>query len=297
MFVRGNYCKKVVAPLFYAKEGGIVTMSDEPTQASDGPVAITDNPSAPDTEAVEKGSTGSAPVQDHRDVLAELDKLDPKTLFNHPLVKGELARRTKSAQDQAYYRGRQAALTEAEKQHREIEAGRLIEEGDEYEIGRRTKEEYRRRKELEPILQQAREEAFQQGHSQGYTSGLGELGAALQELPHWKAMSREEQAAFYDDAGAPREFLHKVLHEGISRGMNAELKKIQEKQVQEDEVEARSNASSPVVSVGSHAAAFKDADAIHRAYSEGQLGIKGDLYGDVARKRYVEALARFGETP
>ena len=110
-------------------------------------------------------------------------------------------------------------------------------------------------------------------------------------------MSSEEKDAFYEDAGAPREFLKKVLHDGISRGMNTELKKIQEKQVQEDEVEARKREPSPTVSEGSPVATFKDVDEVHRAYSDGRLGVKGDRHGDVARKRYADALSRFGETP
>ena len=213
------------------------------------------------------------------------------------MIANELARRTKSAQDRAYYQGHQAALAAAARSRQQQDMQKLLEEGDEYEIGARFKAEALKRKELDPQLEASRKAGHDDGFSRGYSTGLGELGAALEDVPFWQEMSRVEREAFMEDTGAPRDFLTRVLAEGISRSTNKELKKLQEKQVREAEIEARAGEPSPTVAVGSPSASFKNTDDVNRAYAEGRLGTENNPHGGEARKRYIEALARFGETP
>jgi hypothetical protein len=251
-------------------------MADE-TQASAGAVATPDNPSPTPEAGAEKGSAAAATPQEHRDIdiaetLAKLDpkqrseilgKLDPGWLLEHPGVKSTLARHAKSEADKAVSRLEKKLQVDRERER--------IKTADPYEVGQELQRRLAEQDQTGLLRDQIRQEVGTEAYDAGYKAAYQEVSLALDDLPHWKGMDRDERQRFIEAQPQFSKFLASVLAEGVTRetrrALDSQLKKAQERQEREDEVEARTAEQSP--NLGSNTPAASDQEFI-AAYARGE---------------------------
>lgn len=235
------------------------------------PQAVEDNSSL--TPSVEQGSGAVEEVsQEHRTDWEEVDadtllqshpklkELDPEKLVKSvPALNSYLARKAKSEADKAVnaavqrkeaeYQAEQARIQSAQ---REAELDRFLEEGDPNEIAEWLRTDRKRKKELSPVLEQVRQMGRTEGYESGQLAELRNTSATLEEVfPHWKGMSLDQRKDYMAGFNEPREFLIKLVNDGIEKAVEARLKATKGKVQAEEEIEGRKQEKSPVLGGGS----------------------------------------------
>ena len=247
-------------------------MPDTIDQASGSTSTVVDDNLSPIViDSGEQGSsTEDAASQEHRDwsdvdadeLLQSHPKLkdvDPEKLVaSNAALKSLFARRAKSEADKAVnaalarrdaeYQARQAQIQATQ---REAELDRFLEEGDPNEIADWLRTDRKRKKEMSPVLEQVRQIGRTEGYESGQLAELRNTSATLEEVfPHWRGMSLAQRQEYMTGFNEPREFLIKLVQDGIEKAVEARVKTDQGKVQAEDEVEGRKKEKSPVIGGG-----------------------------------------------
>lgn len=190
-----------------------------------------------------------------------LPELTEEVLRNHPAVREYVARMTQSRADRLVYQERlkwekeQKAAVDAEawRKARDEELA-----ADEYELGKKRKEELQREITIEPY----REQFLKQGHQLGYQAAYAELAGALEQNPLWKNLPEAERADLIRAnpdlpglitalAGRQAQQEAETLAERKAQArLEKELAKFQTAASREERAEARGREPSPSVGTG-----------------------------------------------
>lgn len=274
-----------------------------------GPVGVATGEDNPSSGAQAPGSQGSpatkptAPAAaEHRDERPTLTDEDIERLAREdPRLRSLIARQSKSMADKAAAEARRKMQEQQRVEAEEARRRQREEEdlaADEYELGKKRKEEIQQRRAAEPFIR----EYFEQGHSEGYSKAFQEMGAALNRSPYWQQLSSADRQVLIDSHPEFADLVQTVIDRTAdwkaTQRMDKELAKFRQAQDREERAAARDAEPTPEVGSGQAAAVpFRSVDEVHAAYSEGRFGTTRDPYGGLARKKYAEALAQFGETP
>lgn len=254
-----------------------------PTQVSapvvvPAPAATPDNPS-PALAGAEQGSTAAAPAAptatEHRAETAQQQQQQQQQEdFNQryqsdrvfrSYVDDITSRRAKSMTDKGLVALRkqweqQQAQREAEWQTRQREEQELTE--DEYELGKRRKEELQRKRLVEPYMEQARQEGLLHGTSRGYQRAYEELAQALEESDSWKALSPPQRRDLINSSASVSALVGTIAKRDArllaQRELEAERAKLREGRQREERAAERSTSPTPDTGEGSPGQSDRD---------------------------------------
>lgn len=242
-------------------------MASERAQASatakPAPTAtgVDPSPAAAGVEASSPAAAGSATAGATGDQGGNLPELTEEVLRNHPAVRDYVLRAAQSRADRLINQERQRWEREQQARAEAVQQRKQIEEelaADEYELGKKRKEELQRQITVEPY----REQFLQEGHKQGYVAAYGELAAALEQNPLWKGLPETERAELIAAHGSlpnlitavvgrqARQEAETLAEQKAQARLEKELAKFKTAAARDQRAEARASEPNPDVGSG-----------------------------------------------
>ena len=88
---------------------------------------------------------------------------------------------------------------------------------------------------MSPVLEQVRQIGRTEGYESGQLAELRSTSATLEEVfPHWRGMNLAQRQEYMAGFNEPREFLIKLVQDGIEKAVDARVKTDQGKVQAED---------------------------------------------------------------
>lgn len=257
-------------------EASPVAVEPQPTDTT----TVVDKPAS--TE--QKGSTAAAPVaalpvQERQDIkalwesLSEqerqefflsklprserkrlLQQLPPDDLLDHPGVKQRMHSYAQSLADRRAneWRAQQQAQLERER----------IKQADPLELGEELKRRIQQEEDQAPLREQLWREAWDRAQQLAIQNIYGEIGDALYQTAHTMGFSRDDWENLVNNSENFARVAAKLIEDGSSRQskklVEAEMKKLEARQVKEQQVEERAKEPSPEVGGGEPASSDQE---------------------------------------